>query len=169
MERRDIRDQVEHMLNGLTRDPSLRDDLRQEALIRLWQLQEESPPKTTTWYVQSCRFRALHYIARGRSVDSPKRCAHRVLPVPEDEESWIQHFGETSPVLQCVSARDLLASLSRLLNRTQMQVLEWTAEGMSTREIAGRLHISHPMVIKHLRKIAAAAETLSLDRHAFGA
>jgi DNA-binding NarL/FixJ family response regulator len=43
-----------------------------------------------------------------------------------------------------------------------MSVLQWLSEGRGTREIAKRLGISHPMVIKHRRKIAALAQKLSI-------
>jgi RNA polymerase sigma factor (sigma-70 family) len=145
-------------------NPILREDLMQEALIHLWQVQEQSPGQTKNWYLQNCRYHLLHYLALGRSVDSPKRRASQVHPVQDDEDldDWLDRFEGTDSVLQDVSARDMLASLSKVLSKREMSILQWLAEGLATREIARRLGISHPMVIKHRRKIAALAKTLAI-------
>src|ERR1051326_3923486 len=159
-------EQLGKIVVRLTNNPALRDDLMQEALIHLWQVQEQTPGQTKNWYVQNCRFHLLHYLALGRSVDSPKRRASQVLPCEgeEEQDDWLDRFrGGTNNVLQDVSARDILNSLSKLLSSRQISILEWLAEGLGTREIAKRLGISHPMVIKHRRKIAAFAKKLSID------
>ncbi len=158
-------EQLGKIVVRLTSNPALREDLMQEALIHLWQIQEQNPGQTKNWYLQNCRFRLLHYLALGRSVDSPKRRASQVQPVENDDDSdnWLDRLEGSDSVLQHVSARDILTSLAKLLSPREMSILQWLAEGQGTREIAKRLGISHPMVIKHRRKIAALAKKLSID------
>jgi RNA polymerase sigma factor (sigma-70 family) len=157
-------EQLGRIVIRLTSNPALRDDLMQEALIHLWQIQEQHPGQKNNWYLRNCRFHLLHYLALGRSVDSPKRRGSQVHPSQEDEEQddWLDRFQGSDSVLQDVSARDILSALSKVLSRREMSVLQWLAEGQGTREIAKRLGISHPMVIKLRRKIAVLAKKLSL-------
>jgi RNA polymerase sigma factor (sigma-70 family) len=157
-------EQLGRIVIRLTSNPALREDLMQEALIHLWQVQEQNPGQTKNWYLQNCRYHLLHYLASGRSVDSPKRRASQVQPTEQDENSddLLDRFEGSDTVLQDVSARDMLSSLSKWLSGREMSILQWLSEGLGTREIAKRLGISHPMVIKHRRKIAALAEKLAI-------
>lgn len=158
-------EQLGRIVVRLTSNPALREDLMQEALIHLWQVQEQNPGQTKNWYLQNCRYRLLHYLALGRSVDSPKRRASQVHPSEHDEDpdDWLDRFAGSDTVLQDVSARDILALLSKVLSPREISILQWLAEGLGTREIAKRLGISHPMVIKHRRKIAVLAKKLSIE------
>ena len=158
-------EQLGKVVVRLTANPALREDLMQEALIHLWQVQEQNPGQTKKWYLQNCRFHLLHYLALGRSVDSPKRRASQVQPSDqtEDSDSWLERFESGESVLQDVSARDILAAMSTLLSDREMSILQWLSDGVGTREIAKRLGISHPMVIKLRRKIATFAKKLSID------
>ena len=161
----EILEQLGRIVVRLTSNLTLRDDLMQEALIHLWKVQELNPGQTKNWYLQNCRFHLLHYLALGRSVDSPKRRASQVHPSDQDEslDDWLDRFEGDNSVLQHVSARDILASLGKCLSAREMSILQWLAEGLGTREIAKRLGISHPMVIKHRRKIAALAKKLAIE------
>jgi RNA polymerase sigma factor (sigma-70 family) len=160
----EIREQLGVMVTRLTSNPSVREDLMQEALIQLWQVCEENPGHTKNWYVQNCRFHLLHYLALGRSVDSPKRRASQVQPSEhdEDQEDLSDAFESTNTVLADVSVREIIASLSKVLSAREMAILQWLSEGLCIREIAKYLGISHPMVIKYRRKIAASAQRLSI-------
>ncbi len=71
------------VVNGMTSDPFMREDLMQEALSHWWNMECERPGQTLSWYLQSCSFHLRHFLARGRSVDSSKR---RSLP-PESISS----------------------------------------------------------------------------------
>jgi len=68
---------LKRIVNSLAAEPSLREDLMQEARINLWRLESERTGQTLSWYLQNCRFRLQHYLRCGRSVDSGKRRAHR--------------------------------------------------------------------------------------------
>jgi RNA polymerase sigma factor (sigma-70 family) len=159
-------EQLGKLVVRLTANSALRDDLMQEALIHLWQVQEQNPGQTKNWYLQNCRFHLLHYLASGRSVDSPKRRASQVHPSEDQSDNgdnWLDRFEASDTVVQDVSARDMLSSLSKVLTTRELRVLQWLAEGLGTREIAQRLGISHPMVSKLRRKIAALARSLSIE------
>lgn len=161
----EILEQLGKMVARLTSLPTLREDLMQEALIHLWQTQEQHPGQTRNWYLRNCRFHVLHYLALGRSVDSPKRRASQVQPIQTDDEhdDVLDRLEGTECVVQDVSARDMLASLAKLLTEREMWVLQWLSEGLATREIAKRLGISHPMVVKLRRKIATLARKIALE------
>lgn len=158
-------EQLGKIVVRLTSNPALREDLMQEALLHLWQVQQQTPGQTNHWYLQNCRFHLLHYLALGRSVDSPKRRSSQVQPPDTGEEvdNLLDRLEGPDSVIEDVSARDMLSSLSRLLSTREMSVLQWLAEGVGTREIARRLGISHPMVVKLRRKIATLARTLSIS------
>jgi DNA-directed RNA polymerase specialized sigma24 family protein len=61
-----------------TSNAALRDDLVQEALVRLWRVKARRTGQTKSWYLQSCKFRLRHYLSSGRSMDSGKRRAGQV-------------------------------------------------------------------------------------------
>jgi RNA polymerase sigma factor (sigma-70 family) len=152
----------------MTSNPALREDLMQEALIHLWQVQEQRPGQAESWYLQNCRYHLQHYLASGRSVDSPKRSSSQVHAHEsgEDGVEWLDRLTSLEPrdaVVADVSARDMLEAMSKLLPARERAVLHYLAEGLGTCDIAKRLSISHPMVIKHRRKIAALATKLAIE------
>src|SRR5215213_483612 len=67
------RDALVRMVRRMTGNTALREDLLQEALIHLWLTEARRPGQTKSWYLQSCKYHLLHYLASGRSVDSAKR------------------------------------------------------------------------------------------------
>ena len=151
----------------LTSNSALREDLMQEALIHLWQIQEQRPGQAESWYLQNCRYHLQHYLAAGRSVDSPKRSFAQVHLVDNGEDGadsleLLGNIESYDAILAIVSARDIVESLSKLLSEREQSILAYLAEGLGTCDIAKRLSISHPMVIKHRRKIAALATKLAI-------
>src|SRR6266516_7874445 len=77
------------VVNGITGDPFLREDLMQEALSHFWKTERKRPGQTLSWYLQSCSFHLRHCLASGRSVDSFKRRSLQI-ELPEDEDLWDQ-------------------------------------------------------------------------------
>ena len=144
----------------LSADPAVRDDLMQEALVHLWLLEERRPGQRPSWYLQSCKFHLQNFIALGRSVDSPKRRRGRIT-FAEGEESLPENNGDDS-VLAQVSARDIFAQLCGRLTPFEKAILNHLAEGMGAREIAQRLEVTHPTVLKYRRRIAALAMRLGI-------
>ena len=152
----------------MTSNPAMREDLMQEALIHLWQIQEQRPGQAESWYLQNCRYHLQHYLASGRSVDSPKRSSSQVHLADNSEDAvelldLLPNLEPYDAVVADVSARDMIEAMSKLLPDRERAVLHYLAEGLGTCDIAKRLNISHPMVIKHRRKIAALAIRLAIE------
>jgi DNA-directed RNA polymerase specialized sigma24 family protein len=158
-------ERLRKLVARLTSDVSLREDLLQEALVHLWKMQQLEPGHTESWYLQGCRYHLQHRLAFGRSIDSPKRSSSRVHPADdgEDHDSLLDvcDVEETSDVVRAeVSARDMINSMSKRLTKLEQAMLKYLADGLGTGEIARRLDISHPTVIKYRRKIAELATRL---------
>lgn len=165
LEKGGTKDFLSRMITNMTADAALREDLMQEALIHLWLSKEQRPRQTQSWYLQGCKFHLQHYLATGRSVDSGKRRAGRVS-LPEIGEDQCELFGqpETEPsVVGLVSAREIMLLLSKQLTSQENFILNCLAEGMGAREIAAKLKVSHPTIIKHRRKIAGLALKLGVS------
>src|SRR5215831_6800708 len=148
---------IGRLVQRMTSSPALWDDLRQEALIHLWLTEAHRPGQTRSWYLQSCKFHLLHYLASGRSVDSIKRRDGQ-MPYETQLEDHFERADLADPgacVLSFVSARELVSLLSRRLLPVERAVLDCLADGLGPREIGRRLKISHTMVLKHRCKIAS--------------
>jgi DNA-directed RNA polymerase specialized sigma24 family protein len=140
-------------------DVAWRDDLLQEGLLHLWRLEQERPRQRLSWYLKSCQFRLRNYMALGRSVDSWKR-RHTLVSLcaqDEDELEASSLAGCEATLISEVSAGEIIRLLCQRLTAKQRAVLVYLADGLSSREIAPKLGISHKAVIKHRRKIASAA------------
>jgi len=148
---------LERLVQKVTRDPALRQDLMQEALVHLWLIETRRPGQTDSWYLQSCRFRLQHYLASGRSVDSGKRREGKVQFAFDSEtgEGAPEQSDSGNTVLTSVSAREIIHLLSRHLKPQEKAVLDCLADGLGAREIGRELKISHTMVIRYRRKIAS--------------
>jgi RNA polymerase sigma factor (sigma-70 family) len=157
------RELLARIVYRLCSDSAVRDDLIQEALVHLWLLEERRPGQRQSWYLQSCKFHLQNYLAAGRSVDSPKRRAGKTA-YDEDELEALSTggFDGQDAVLAQVSARDIFTLLSGRLTPFEQTILNLLAEGLSAREIAGRMNVTHPTVIKYRRKIAALAIRLGI-------
>ncbi len=164
IENRATRRVLDKIIGGMTSDPSLRQDLRQEALIHLWSLERETPRQTTSWYLQSCRFHLQHLLASGKSVDALKRRSAQMLDGDSREEqppSTVQ-WQSGDAVLGEVSARDMISLLMRRLGARQREILMKLSDGFTTHEISLELGLTHQAVSKHRRRIAALATNLGI-------
>src|SRR5436309_3163562 len=157
-----IKESIGRLVQNLASNPTLWDDLRQEALIHLWLIEIHRPGQTRSWYLQSCKFHLLHYLASGRSVDSIKRRDGQMPYEPQSDDPYDlpELVDPGASVLSSVSARELVFLLSRQLLPAEKAVLDCLADGLGPREIGRRLNISHPMVIKHRCKIASILASL---------
>src|SRR6059036_1879096 len=150
------REVLARLVQRITSNPVLWEDLLQEALIHLWMTEARRPGQTRSWYLQSCKYHLLHYLASGRSVDSGKRRGVQLqVPDCEDGQGFWDQIDSGNCVLNWVSARDIIALLSPQLSAQEKAVLDCFADGLGPREIGRKLSVSHTMVIKHRRKIAA--------------
>src|SRR5437667_2630912 len=147
---------VQQMVAGITRDFELREDLVQEGLIHIWLREERCPGQTKAWYLQSCRFHLSNFLRMGRSVDSWKHHQPRLLPLQMDELLPAPGNETTSgdTFFGPIGAREIMLLLSEWLTSTEKKVLGCLADGLSAREIAKRLNISHTLVNRHRRRIA---------------
>ena len=150
------REVLRRLIQKLASSPALWDDLLQEALIHLWMIEARRPGQTRSWYLQSCKFHLLHYLAAGRSVDSAKRRAGQLQFVEDSDGSdELSSDGDSAEsVIGWVSARDIMALLLPHLKPQERAVLECFAEGLRLREIGRKLKVSHTLVVRHRRKIA---------------
>ncbi len=152
-----VKDALGRLVRNMTACVALREDLLQEALIHLWLTEAHRPGQTKSWYLQSCKFHLQHYLASGRSIDSAKRSNSRLAFADEAEEehAFPEPADSGNSVLAWVSAREIIALLSRHLLPQERAVLACLADGLGPREIGRRLNISHTMAIKHRYKIAS--------------
>ena len=150
----------------MTANLALREDLLQEALIHLWLTESRRPNQTKSWYLQSCKYHLLHYLASGRSIDSGKRRASQIINGQDwdDRDGFPEEIDSGNSVLTWVSARDIISLLSPQLLPHERAVLNCFADGLGPREIGRKLKMSHTMVIKHRRKIASLFSRLDLPQ-----
>src|SRR6266404_8830301 len=159
------RESLVRMVRRMTANLALREDLLQEALIHLWLTEARRPSQTRSWYLQSCKYHLLHYLASGRSIDSGKRRAGQ-LQLPNEFDEWdaSEESESENSVFTWVSARDIISLLAPQLLPHEKAVLHCFADGLGPREIGRKLKMSHTMVIKHRRKIASLFNRLELPK-----
>jgi len=157
-----LRESLARMVQRVTRDAALRQDLMQEALLHLWVIETKRPGQTLSWYLQSCRFHLQHYLASGKSVDSGKRRDGKLQFAFDSEtgEGVPEQSDSGNSVIMSVSARELILLLSRHLKPQEKAVLDCLADGLGAREIGRELKISHTMVIRYRRRIATLLRRL---------
>ena len=156
-----MRELLSRIAARLSSDSAVREDLIQEALVHLWLMEKRRPGQRQSWYLQSCKFHLQNYINNGRSVDSPKRGSGRIS-IDDDQEMSHGDDVEQSDVFTQISARDMFTLLSCRLTPFERTILNSLLDGMSAREIAARLEVTHPTVIKYRRRIAAHAVQLGI-------
>src|SRR2546422_2650466 len=154
-----VRQRLHGLVKRLTANIGLHDDMMQEALIHLWQTGERRPGQRPAWYVQACRLHLQNYLRLGRSVDSGK---HFVTGLREamnghDSDEVPHQLHTNGEFWEEVNARDLLSILSPWLTPVEKKVLDCLADGLSAREIAKRLNVSHTRVINCRRQIVILA------------
>jgi len=160
-----MRASLRRIVAGFTGNPVLQQDLMQESLIHLWRIECDRPGQTRSWYLQSCQFHIRHWLAGGRSMDSPKR-AHedRRLTIDESSsETLLPEHHTNGELFETVSFRDLCSTLAKHLKPREQAVLRGLAEELATGEIAAKCGLSYPTVIKYRRKIAALGIKLGIS------
>lgn len=163
-----IRGRLHGMVQRLA-PPPLREDLVQESMVHLWRTEEQYPGKCEAWYLQSCRFHLQNFLRRGRSLDSWKHCGAQVCCREQSAEGF-QLFepaetngSETNEsLLDEVSVNDFLAKLSQWLTPSERDSLLCLMDGLTARESAKRLNVSHTLVNRHRSQIAALALKLGI-------
>src|SRR5438552_2817604 len=136
---------------GLSLDPVLQQDMLQECLVCLWRVESEKPGRTRSWYLQNCRFHVQHWLASGRSVDSPKRArGDKLISLDAgDTEAALDDHHTNGELFDTVSFQDLLATLASRLTPDERTVLRGLADGLVLREIALKSGLSYPTALKY--------------------
>jgi len=150
------------IVNRLVADRTLQEDLMQECLIRLWSIEIEQPGQTRSWYLKNCKFHLQHWLESGRSLDSRKHvnAGNRItLDGTSDELA----FPVEDKIFDVVSARDIVSTLAAHLAPCEVAVLAGLADGLGLKEIAAKLNLSYPTVLKYRRKIAALTVKLGIS------
>jgi DNA-directed RNA polymerase specialized sigma24 family protein len=158
------RELVRRAVRRWVREPSLQEDLIQQALIHLWLIEEQRPGQTRSWYFESCRYHVLNCLRCGSSVDSHKRRNRRIAissvqPMPAP---WQPAKTEENPVICQVSARDIVELLGSRLRPLDNAILRFLADGLGPRDIAARMNVTHQTILKRRRRIAALAIQLGI-------
>jgi len=153
------------LVQTLTTDWTMQEDLMQEALLHLWVQELRCPGQTQSWYLQSCQFRLRNYLHGGRSVDSVKRgrAACAMPDSPESNGVGLDGWESDESLLPSVCAHDMLDVLLHRINPREREILACLADGFGVREIARHLHVSHQAVSKHRNHIAALATQLGIS------
>ena len=165
-EQKRTREALRRIVFTLSANHGLDDDLTPEALIHLWLRETQRPGQTQSWYFQSCRFFLQNHLRNGRSVDSARRQMTLCLPVNTADfnaGSAPDESPATGSVLALVSAREIISLLGKWLAPQEFRVLNCLADGFGVREIAARLNVSHTLIIRCRRRIAALALKLGIE------
>jgi DNA-directed RNA polymerase specialized sigma24 family protein len=164
VDERQTHQSLRRIVGRIAANATLQEDLMQEALLHLWQQEIQRPDQKLSWYLQGCRFHLNNYISRGRSVDSAKRRSTTAAGSMNgsDMEALLDESEFGGAAFAAVCARDMVAQLSNWMPPIERQIVGYLADGLTIREIAGRLDVSHTAVIKHRRKIAVLAIKLGI-------
>jgi len=161
-----LQESLRSIIAGLTANAVLQEDLMQEGLVHLWKVARDNPGQTKSWYLQSFRFHVRHWLAAGRSLDSPKRAqpGKRIALDENDSEVALPEYHTNGELFEAVSFRDVVSTLAKHLKPREQIVLCGLAEDLSVSEIASRFGISRPTVLKDQRKIAALTIKLGISQ-----
>jgi RNA polymerase sigma factor (sigma-70 family) len=134
------------------------DDVLQEMLIHLWRCELANPGQTESWYLQSCKFRGMDYLKRGRSVDSKRRTDCILVSIHSDADDDTPFFEppDVRDFRDELFAGDVLSLLRERLTLSQRAVLDAFAKGDSVSEVSESLGCSHQYISKQRKKIAHA-------------
>jgi DNA-directed RNA polymerase specialized sigma24 family protein len=152
------------LICSLTPNLTLRQDLSQEARLRLWRQEMLHPGQDEGWYLQDLRFFLRNFLRAGRSLDSYKRASFGIpIPTEEDEEAVCDPaLLVEEEIRETVGAADMQAQLQARLRPEQQPVLELLLAGFGVREIAVRLDLAASTVCEARKQIARSARQMEL-------
>jgi len=144
----------------LTEDEDLQWDLYQEMSVHIWQIKRQYPDESDAWYFNGCRYRAIDYLKRGKSIDSKKRANVKIedLYTSLPNGNW-----EVKPIIDDkdyeseIIVSDLVDKIGAKLTKTQRKILDYLLQGFSQKEIGKLLAISQQAVSKHRLSIKQVA------------
>lgn len=130
------------------------DDLYQEALMRLWIDFRDGAlnDKTDSYIMQGCYYHLKNYIRKTQD-----NAVLLSLTEPIGEDGWTMEESlpaeETNLLDYLDSKLQLERAGQKYLTERESDVLSLLMEGMTMREVGGKLGISHVMVLKIRNKI----------------
>ncbi len=132
-------------------------DLYQEALLNLWILWRKNQlrDRTESYILQGCYFYLKNYL---RKAKIPRKGWFISLDEPIDEEGHTlkEVIPESSPLLSESLERELTVEEimgENNLTEKDKKILRLSADGFTVREIAKKLNVSHPGIIKMRNKM----------------
>ncbi len=156
---------IAKIVNGLTPDDMLQQDLAQEMRIHIWQAPEG---RTRSWYLSGARWRAIHFMTR-TAVDCPDGDLDRQMVLygvlgdidPEVMRSvpaeW-QQLMTQAPIDATHEAFAFSMEINEtiaLLTQRQQQVLYALVQGFTQEEIAETTGVSRRTVATEVTRIRA--------------
>jgi DNA-directed RNA polymerase specialized sigma24 family protein len=152
-----------------TSDPTQQEDLLQEAVLRLWMLEQRRPGQRPSWYLHGCKLHLRNLQRAGSSIDSPKRAGRtRFLPgwphgtAADEIDPELETVNSDSSPLSDLSVRDVVAEMSMRLTPKESRVFQLLIDGFTAREAAEKAAMSHTRVNKIRHKLAAVANRLGI-------
>lgn len=153
---------IAHKLDG--RYTSFNDeDLYQEALLFLWSKYKgnELWDKTDSYILQGCFFEMKNFIrTHFRGVDCSALSIYEKINDEGDMLLDTVSFKGKEEEQACLEFSALLSDMKVLLNARQKKVFELISNGLTVREIAKILNVSHVMVIKIKKQIESKCKAL---------
>ena len=165
IEEEGILESLRQIIAGFRKDPILQADMMQECLFHLWIVERAKPDRTRSWYLQSCRFHLQHWLAAGRSLDSPKRANgdNQVAIDGNDEHPALSDYHTNGEIFDTICFKDVVATLAGHLNPRERSVLGGLAAGLTLSEIVSRVRLSYPTALKYRREIASLTAKLGIS------
>jgi DNA-directed RNA polymerase specialized sigma24 family protein len=158
-QRQDIQVKLKAIAHKLAKERYEAADLYQEMIIHLWQIQQEKPDNTESWYLKSCAYFARDLMRKGKSIDSKQR--DNVLLISLDnhskEDAPRVEIRNTCDFRSDIIAKDLYAYIARSISKFQSDILQKLMQGYTVTEIARLFHKSHQYISKEKKTIAAIA------------
>jgi RNA polymerase sigma factor (sigma-70 family) len=160
-----VQAELRRLVGRTTNDSETRKDLIQDAMVHLWREETQRPGRSRSWYLQGCLGHIRNRLRCGRSLDNGRRANRRVTneqePCSESEETE-EMSGEQSG-LGMIYARDILCSIWPHLGDTDRTILLGRMVGLTVREIAREVGLSHPAVCSRWLHIASVARGLGIS------
>ncbi len=147
----------------LTYDAALQEDLAQEMRFHLWEVWSQQDDHTESWYLESCRHRAIDYLRRGRSLDRQGRTDHTGTPTQAPLEDQTARSGGQAhlPAEETtVVARQFLHRLLSRLSGSQEHILIYALKCYTEREMSGYEGISQQAIHQQWQGIRLKAQHL---------
>jgi len=130
-------------------------DLFQEALLYLWTCFQagQLESKTDSYILQGCYFHLKNYL---RKMDKKTDLISLDAPFDQEDTSWeeILCLESENSFFDYFETKDLLQRIrNNGLSKIEKEILSFSLEGLTVREIGEKLSISHVKVVKLMSRI----------------